>query len=132
MDLSMLSEEASNVKSKPKPILDEKGILMYFHSALRNVGLFTSISIAMLGYSRFYREKSRLYNVSFVGISILFLVFSMMINLSIIKNTENWKKTHKKDILELYHLEQVPYFIIATNSLVLIFGLMTLYREFTK
>ena len=132
MDMALLSQEASHNKQESKQVLDEKGILMYFHSALRNVGLFTSISIAMLGYSRFYREKSRLYNVSFVGISILFLIFSMVINYSIIKNTEHWKKTHKRDILEIYGLETVPYFIISTNIIVLLFGLMTLYRELLK
>ena len=125
------NKELKNGETK-KPILDEKGILMYFHSALRNVGLFTSISIAMLGYSRFYREKSRLYNISFIVISMLFLIFSLIINYSIIQNTKTWQKTHKVDILEMYNLEQVPYFIIVTNIIVLLFGIMTLFREFTK
>lgn len=131
MNQYLLKNQSSDSETK-KTILNEKDILMYFHSALRNVGLFTSISIAMLGYSRFYREKSRLYNVSFIVISMLFLIFSMVINYSIIENTKSWKKTHKVDILEIYNLEQVPYFIIVTNFFVLTFGLMTLYREITK
>ena len=37
----------------------EKDLLMFYQTSLRNVGLFTSISLALLGYSRFYRGKNK-------------------------------------------------------------------------
>ena len=57
----------------------EKDLLMYYHSSLRNVGLFTSVSLALLGYSRFYRGKIKTYNIAFIIISLLFLICALVI-----------------------------------------------------
>ena len=38
---------------------NEKELIMMFHTALRNVGLYTSISFALLGISRFYRTNKK-------------------------------------------------------------------------
>ena len=32
----------------------EKDLIMMFHTSLRNMGLYTSLSLALLGYSRYY------------------------------------------------------------------------------
>ena len=37
--------------------MKEKDILIYYHTGLRNVGLYTSLSLALLGYSRYFREQ---------------------------------------------------------------------------
>lgn len=42
---------------------DKKAALMYFHTSLRNVGLFTTLSFGALGYSRYYRDKIQFYNL---------------------------------------------------------------------
>lgn len=57
--------------------------LMYFHTVLRNVGLFTSISLATLGVSRFYRHKSKIYNIGFILFSLLFLFVGIFLNYSL-------------------------------------------------
>ena len=38
---------------------NEKDLVMMYHTALRNVGLYTSLSFALLGISRFYRTKKK-------------------------------------------------------------------------
>ena len=45
-----------------------KDLLMFYQTTLRNVGLYTTISFAALGYSRFYRDKSILYSSGLVVI----------------------------------------------------------------
>ena len=111
----------------------EKDILMYFHTALRNVGLYTSVSLAMLGYSRFYRGKNKIYNLSFIIISLLFLLFSMMLCFYIIKTVNFMKhRLSEKDYVGIAHLDRIPRFVLTTNTVVFIFGLFTLYREFKK
>ena len=47
----------------------EKDLFMYFQTALRNVGLYTSISFASLGYSRYYRDKNSIYNLYLILVS---------------------------------------------------------------
>jgi|TARA_B100000497_G_scaffold98505_1_gene111113 amino acid permease len=57
----------------------EREILMFYQTSLRNVGLYTSISFALLASSRFYREKNKAYNVLFLllSLSILFCAISL-------------------------------------------------------
>ena len=38
----------------------ERDLLMFYHTSIRNIALFTSVSFAALGYSRFYRGKDKL------------------------------------------------------------------------
>ena len=47
-----------------------KNLIMFYQTTLRNVGLFTSISFGALGYSRFHRGKSQLYNLMLILLSI--------------------------------------------------------------
>jgi hypothetical protein len=61
-----------------------KDTLMFYQTSLRNVGLYTSISLALLGVSRFYRGKdNKVYNIIFIILSMvaLFLAFSILRNL---------------------------------------------------
>lgn len=117
---------------------DEKAILMYYHTTLRNVGLYTSVSLALLGYSRFYRGQIFLYNVSFILLSLV------LISLTIYK-TQLFVNTLKVQFQELvssqenyddkYGLQDllvVPQTMVVMNSIVLIFGIYTLLREITK
>lgn len=117
---------------------DEKAILMYYHTTLRNVGLYTSVSLALLGYSRFYRGQIFLYNVSFILLSLV------LISLTIYK-TQLFVNTLKVQFQELvssqenyddkYGLQDllvVPQTMVVMNSIVLVFGIYTLLREITK
>uniref|UniRef100_A0A6C0K8H3 Uncharacterized protein n=1 Tax=viral metagenome TaxID=1070528 RepID=A0A6C0K8H3_9ZZZZ len=59
--------------------------VMRYHTAMRNVGLYTSISLALLGSSRFYRGKGNIiYNLLFLFLSAAFqgLAISLLWNFS--------------------------------------------------
>ena len=111
--------------------LSKKDILMYYHTSMRNVGLYTSVSVAMLGYSRFYRDKIKLYNISFILISLTFLLFSLLINYHVLKmvNEMNEYLKDRESNIDITHLFTLPYIIFFANILVFIFGLWTLKRE---
>tara|TARA_B100000902_G_scaffold399823_1_gene472803 strand:- start:5266 stop:5757 length:492 start_codon:yes stop_codon:yes gene_type:complete len=49
-----------------------KATLMYYHTTLRNVGLYTSISIALFTFSKFFADTHR-YNTKFIRIIIRLL-----------------------------------------------------------
>ena len=118
---------------------DEKAILMYYHTTLRNVGLYTSVSLALLGYSRFYRGQIYLYNVSFILLSLLLLILTVyktqlfVSTLSV--QIDELKKANNEKYDDKYNLEDlaiVPQTMIIMNSIVIIFGLYTLTRELIK
>lgn len=117
---------------------DEKSILMYYHTTLRNVGLYTSVSLALLGYSRFYRGKIYLYNISFILLSLTLLILTVyktqLFVSTLITQINDLKK--ENDIYDdKYNLEDlviVPKTMVIMNSIICVFGFYTLTREIIK
>lgn len=109
-----------------------KDTLMFYQTSLRNVGLYTSISLALLGVSRFYRGKGDpVYNITFVILSMLtlFLAFSILQNL--IRNVTLFKDglkdaQHKATVNDLLSISNILQYVLLTIS-----GLSgyTLYRQ---
>ena len=106
----------------------EREALMFYQTSFRNVGLYTSISLGLLGYSRFYRDKNEIYNIAFIIISLLFLFCACKICVYLIQDLENInERLDKKLYLEKWL--QIPKIILVINIIIGIFGLYTLMRE---
>ena len=107
----------------------EKELIMFYQTTLRNVGLYTSISLAALGYSRFYRGKNRLYNVAFILISLALLSVSIYIARLLLLDIND---SRTNDMMMIKKWIQILYYIIGINCIVGLFGVLTLYREMIK
>ena len=80
---------------------DELHLYNTYHTILRNIGLYTSISLAILGSSRFYINKNiyKLNHIFLILLSLIFLIYSIFINIFVIydlkinfKNNNLFKK----------------------------------------
>ena len=112
--------------------LNEKDFLMYFQTTIRNLALYLSVSLAILGVSRAYRGKNRLYNVSFIVLSIMILLISIYNNYYLIVTLGRMKRnigTNKYNIVEITN---IPKMFLLLNVTLGMFSVYTLYREFTK
>lgn len=109
----------------------EKDVMMMFHTTIRNMGLFTSISLGLLGYSRFYRSKNnQMYNIAFIVFSLIFLACSINIGRYLLLDVQNINKESKMDKNALTHKwMMIPEIIIGVNGLVFMFGFYTLLRQ---
>ena len=106
----------------------EKSLLMYYHTALRNVGLFTSISFVLLASSRFYRGKNKIYNILFILLSLLVLLSSITICKYLIDDIKNMK--HDLDQVKYVNKwENIPQIIFYANITVGLIGLTTLLKQ---
>ena len=65
---------------------DNQKLLMYFHTAFRNIGLYTTLSYGSLAYSRVFRGKNAIYNLMLIVISIVFISISGTINYLLYKD----------------------------------------------
>ena len=110
--------------------LTEKDFLMYFHTSIRNLGLYISVALAILTVSRAYRGKNKLYNLSFIVITILFLIVSAFKNIYLIKTLRAMKNEIKENKLYTDQIMIVPTLILMINITISVFCLYTLYREF--
>ena len=107
----------------------EKDLMMYYHTSLRNIGLYTSLSFAALGYSRFYRGNDNyIYNISLILASLAFLSISLYINFYLIIDFERYQKNVNSKDIEKWIL--VPKILFGFNLIILILGFYTLIREF--
>lgn len=116
----------------------EKDLIMMFHTTLRNMGLYTSLSLALLGYSRYYRGKgSMVYNVCFIIFSIIFMGGAMTIGKFLVTDIEKLLPTVPK--AEGKETEQsilrkwldIPKGVIAVEAGILCFGFWTLFEQLT-
>lgn len=108
----------------------EKDLFMYFQTSLRNVGLYTSISFASLGYSRYYRDKSNIYNLYLIIVSLAFLAVSLFVSYHLVEDIQHFQKDVKSEQLKKWLI--LPKSILYFNIGVFLLGLYTLYRQIRK
>tara|TARA_A100001015_G_scaffold204452_1_gene228534 strand:+ start:2045 stop:2419 length:375 start_codon:yes stop_codon:yes gene_type:complete len=115
--------------------LDFKEIQMLYHTNIRNVALFTSVSLGLLGYSRYYRAKKyHIYNIAFILISLGFLYMSALLSYYLIKDhnyfvsmLEEENKINEVKMLDKWYL--IPRLALGINVVVSGFGIFTLMRQ---
>lgn len=109
---------------------NEKDMIMMYHTSLRNVGLFTSVSFAALGYSRFYRGKNRIYNVFLILASLAFIFSSLMINWYLIQDYSYLLGKIDTRLADKWLF--IPKITFTFNIGIFCLGLYTFFRELTK
>jgi len=103
-----------------------KDLIMYYQTTIRNVFLSTAVSFAALGYSRFYRGKSKLYSNSLVLISLLILICSTILNYRLYDSLSVYKNNEKYEEINGWIMINKIYFFIHICLLFMAF--YTLYR----
>ena len=89
--------------------------MMFFHTTLRNIGLFTTLSMASLAYGRTYRKHIMWYDVFLILVSLGFLSIAMFINYRLFSDTKDQVSTNKdSDMLVWVNIPEALFFIHAT------------------
>jgi len=105
-------------------------VLNYYHTALRNMGLYTSIALAALVYSRFHRGKNFTINVIMIVISIIFILLSVTIGIFLLQDLEMISNNDKTILPMIEKWLLLPNIIIYTNSAIIISTLYVLFIQF--
>ena len=108
----------------------EKELLMMYHTALRNIGLYTSISLAALAYSRAYRGKGFYRNIGGIVLSLSFIIMAMTFNRYLASDLENYLVEVESTVMSKWY--QLLPIIGLFQSSILLFNIYTLYLELTK
>lgn len=104
---------------------------MFYQTSLRNVGLYTSISFALLASSRFYREKNNTYNILFLLLSLSILFCAISICKYLIDDT----KAMKEKLDETKYLSKwqgIPQVILYIDIVIACIVTVTLVKELYK
>lgn len=105
-------------------------VLNYYHTALRNMGLYTSIALAALVYSRFHRGKIFMINVIMIVISIIFILLSVTIGIFLLQDLEMISNNDKTILPMIEKWLLLPNIVIYTNSAIIISTLYVLFVQF--
>jgi hypothetical protein len=103
----------------------ERDILMFYHTSLRNVALFTSLGLALQAYSSRIENKFKSIVIYFGY--ILFLLIAVYMNLLLISEIKSFNNTKQ-------HVENawiyVPYTTIIFLSIVFATSVPTFLNKF--
>ena len=125
-----------NLENKKKILViyilmeSEKDLMMYYQTTLRNTGLFTTVSFAALGYSRYYRGKDKFFNISLIIASMIFMGITLMLSKFLIDDMEKWEQDIETPYNEKYLI--IPKVIFGVNVFLLTLAVYTLMRELIK
>lgn len=101
----------------------------YYQTTVRNIGLYTSISFASLGYSRAHRGKDHIVNIMLIFISIIFTIIALLIASYLLDDI----RTFKKDTSDYNYIDKwviIPQIMYGTNIVLLLISLYTLFNQF--
>ena len=100
---NMVSDNITNTKKKIKGTIKLQTFIMYYHTIIRNVGLYTSISVALFTLTKlisdnYFYKKSRIIKTFIRIISILILLLALYMCFNLFLEVNNMKKN--SDILQ--------------------------------
>ena len=108
---------------------DTYRILQLYHTSMRNVGLYTSISFAALGYSRYHRGKTFFLNVLLIFVSMVFTTVALIICYYLIKDLTYFsdKDDISHDLVSKWNL--LTHIMLYTNIVLLFASLYIFYVQ---
>ena len=117
-----------NIESKENlEFSTEKDLHLYFQTTFRNVALTTAVSIAVLGYSRYYRGKSyTTYNILLILASLI-LSISFFINTSLLRIVNRHSNTNT--YISLSSFKFANYMAILLHLILIGLCITTFYRS---
>ena len=99
---------------------NQKEFMMFYHTSVRNIGLFTSLSLASLGAT----TKSKLVPLKLI--SLFFILSALFVNYNLIEDYEKYKLKNKHDTVDKWM--KLPKAIIMVNT---VFLFVVIYRIMT-
>ena len=99
----------------------------YVQSTLRNVGVFTTISIAFLREAVVFRGKNKMYNLTYLVFSFIFIGISMTINFLLMKTIEKLIKKSDKKMKQIIPYLWITRFIFIILIIFITFGIHRFY-----
>lgn len=128
-NLELITNKDSDNSQNKMQFETYKDLMMYFQTSIRNVALTTAVSFAALGYSRFYRGKSKLYVSGMVLVSLLILSCSFLLNLFLYHDIQKYINNPKYKAIEKWSNINKVFFIV--HAFTIFFAIYTFYRVLT-
>jgi len=126
MNVSDLLEKTNKNSNTDLEFESYRDLIMYYQTSIRNVALTTAVSFAALGYSRFYRGKSKMYTSGMVFVSLLIILASFILNYHLYNSIQKYKNLTKTKQISNWEIVNILFFV--SHAVAILFAFYTLYR----
>ncbi len=109
---------------KKQSFYQDMPFLSYYQSSLRNIVVFTTLSMAFIRQAVVYKDKNKIYNLMYLFFSFIFIGIGLNLNWILIKDTKEYD-IHKAKSTEVHQYLSILYVILM---LMIIFLLFIFYR----
>tara|TARA_B100000424_G_C22775126_1_gene417196 strand:+ start:422 stop:763 length:342 start_codon:yes stop_codon:yes gene_type:complete len=107
---------------------NEKDIMNYFHTSLRNCGLYTTLSLTLLSISRFYKFKvMKTQTLIFTLMTIITLVIGIVITFNL-NNEFNQMKNNIENIKYIDKWVLIPKLVLLLQTCIAIISVIRVYN----
>ena len=105
-------------------------VLTYYHTSIRNIGLYSSLAFAALVYSRFHRGKTFFINIGLILASLVLTILSTVIGIYLIEDIEIISNDDNTIIPVIDKWLMIPNIMMMINAVTLISTLFVLFNQF--
>ena len=107
--------------------------LRTYNTILRNIGLYISLSLGILAYSRYYRSNEKvqynyIYNIVGIIVGLVFLSISFSLNCALIKDLSVIDNKNIVTLETFSTWKNLPYVTLCIVVAIFVLNLYTLYR----
>ena len=136
--MEFIDMEFTDMKIDKTPLTGFKGTfhtLMYYHTSIRNVGLYTSLSLAGLAASRSYVKQTtgtdKAIYILFLSLFLVFSYIAIQISRIVIYDMKHLEQMNPEYKLHAFYRE-LPLIAFYVNSFAFTFGLINLIYNLSK
>ncbi len=103
--------------------------LSYFQSALRNVIVFSTLSMAFIREAVVYKGKNKLYNMIYLLFAFTFLTIGIVLNYILLEDTKKYNSS-KKDSEKSKDVKYDLIIIYVIFFIMILFMCFTIFRMY--
>lgn len=107
---------------------DDMPFLSYYQSSLRNIVVFTTLSMAFIRQAVVNKDKNKIYNLLYLFFSFVFIAMGLNLNWILIHDTKEYDndKSNSRDV------DQYLFILYVILCLMIIFLLFIIYRIYVS
>ncbi len=104
--------------------MEDLPFLSYYQSALRNIIVFTTLSIAFLRQGMIYNKKNKIYNIFYIVLSFILLTIAVKLIWILFKDTKIYGSDNKRS----NEVHMYLYILYILFGILCIFNIFIIYR----
>lgn len=102
-------------------------MIMYYHTCIRNIGLYLSLTFAVVGYAQSYRGRRPIYHILFLILALIPLFISTGMNYFLINDLNAYMKNNHNNRLETW--KYINYILLISQIALAFLSITIIYRN---